>query len=85
VRIVNHNADQWEFTTTAETGISTLGEGQATILGPPTAGPGGGVSAGSMLINGRDRVEPTKAIVIQCGSDVAPDLLDCFAQLSPAA
>lgn len=85
VRIVNHNADQWEFTTTAETGISTLGEGQATILGPPTAGPGGAVSAGSMLINGRDRVEPTKAIVIQCGSDVAPDLLDCFAQRSPAA
>ncbi len=84
-RIVNHNADQWEFTTTAEKGIATLGEGQSTILGPPTAGPGGPVSAGSMVINGRDRVEPEKAIVIQCGSDVAPDLLECFAQLSPAA
>lgn len=85
VRIVNHNADQWEFTTTAETGIATLGEGQATILGPPTAGPGGAVSAGSMVINGRDRLEPEKAIVIQCGSDIAPDLLECFAQRSPAA
>jgi hypothetical protein len=84
-RIVNHNADQWEFTTTAETGIATLGEGQSTILGPPTAGPGGAVSAGSMVINGRDRVEPEKAIVIQCGSDIAPDLLECFAQLSPSA
>lgn len=84
-RIVNHNADQWEFTNTAETGISTLGEGQATILGPPTAGPGGAVSAGSMVINGRDRLEPEKAIVIQCGSDIAPDLLECFAQRSPAA
>ena len=85
VRIVNHNADQWEFTTTAETGIATLGEGQTTIIGPPTAGPGGAVSAGSMVINGRDRVEPEKAIVIQCGSDIAPDLLECFAQRSPAA
>lgn len=85
VRIVNHNADQWEFTTTAETGVATLGEGQATTLGPPTAGPGGAVSAGSMVINGRDRLEPSKAIVIQCGSDQVPDLLDCFAQASPAA
>lgn len=85
VRIVNHNADQWEFTTTAEKGIATIGEGQSTIFGPPTAGPGGPLSAGSMVINGRDRVEPEKAIVIQCGSDVAPDLLECFAQRSPAA
>lgn len=85
VRIVNHNADQWEFTTTAETGIATIGEGQTAVLGPPTAGPGGPVGAGSMLINGRDRLEPSKAIVIQCGSDIVPDLLDCFAQLSPAA
>jgi len=39
----------------------------------------------STVINGRDRVEPQKAIVIQCGSDIAPDLLECFAQRSPAA
>ncbi|MBS1678415.1 MAG: hypothetical protein JST08_13640 [Actinobacteria bacterium] len=78
VRIVNRNADQWEFSTTGEPGVITLGEGQRGLLGPIT-------TAGSMVINGRDRQEPKKAIVIQCGSDTAPDILDCFAQLSPDA
>jgi|GEM_PF-3133458 len=78
VRIVNRNADQWEFTTTGEPGIITLSEGLRGVLGPIA-------TAGSMVINGRDRFEPNKAIVIQCGSDIAPDLLECFAQLSPDA
>lgn len=78
VRIVNHNADQWEFTTTGEPGIISVAEGQRGVLGPIT-------TAGSMVIDGRDRFEPSKAIVIECGSDIAPDLLECFAQLSPAA
>jgi hypothetical protein len=85
VRIVNQNLDQWEFSSTAEIGIGSIGQGQATVLGPPTAGPGGAVSARSMVIDGLDREEPNKAIVIECGSDFSPDLLDCFAQLSPAA
>jgi hypothetical protein len=85
VRIVNQNLDQWEFSSTAEIGIGSIGQGQATVLGPPTAGPSGAVSARSMVIDGLDREEPSKAIVIECGSDFAPDLLDCFAQLSPAA
>jgi hypothetical protein len=85
VRIVNQNLDQWEFSSTAETSIASIGQGQATVLGPPTAGPSGPVSARSMVIDGLDREEPNKAIVIECGSDFFPDLLDCFAQLSPAA
>jgi hypothetical protein len=85
VRIVNQNLDQWEFSSTAEIGIGSIGQGQATVLGPPTAGPSGAVSARSMVIDGLDREEPNKAIVIECGSDFSPDLLDCFAQLSPAA
>ncbi|MCW2980524.1 MAG: hypothetical protein JWO14_2251 [Solirubrobacterales bacterium] len=85
VRIVNQNLDQWEFSSTAEIGIGSIGQGQETVLGPPTAGPEGAVSARSMVIDGLDREEPNKAIVIECGSDFSPDLLDCFAQLSPAA
>jgi hypothetical protein len=83
VRIVNQNLDQWEFSSTAEIAIGSIGQGQETVLGPPTAG--GVVSARSMVIDGLDREEPNKAIVIECGSDFSPDLLDCFAQLSPAA
>ncbi|MBS1885752.1 MAG: hypothetical protein JSU06_01035 [Actinobacteria bacterium] len=55
-----------------------MSEGQRGVLGPIT-------SAGSMVIDGRDRLEPSKAIVIECGSDISPDVLECFAQLSPAA
>jgi hypothetical protein len=77
VRVVNRTSDEWEFGSDAEGAVSPVGPGSNTTFTQ--------AQARAMLIIGRDTADPTKAISIQCGSDFSPNLLECFAQISPGA
>jgi hypothetical protein len=78
LEIRNHTSESWGFGDNFLSVVDVVSPNGPGALFYDTTGR-------SMLIVGQSEANSTKAIAIQCGSDVLPNIVDCFAQASPNA
>jgi len=78
VRVKNTNPEQWEFGSSAGNSVGVTSPNGGSITFEDT-------TKRTMQIAGVNIKNISKSITIQCGSDNGPNLLFCFAQISPAA
>jgi hypothetical protein len=76
VSVKNTSPDRWEFGDSASNSVFiTPGNGGSITFEDTTSR--------AMQITGVDVEDIPKSITVQCGSDNGPDILFCFAQISP--
>jgi hypothetical protein len=78
VRLRNTNTDTWEAGSSAASPVFIIPGGGGSITLEDT-------TSRAMQITAVDIKDISRSITIQCGSDNGPDVLFCFAQISPAS